>query len=464
MTSALNKPMVLELGGRELTVGSPASIGLWSLWCIAFVVVLGMADVFFGTIITGLEEADRHWLEGDALSYYHIAIGEQSVLEREPLHPMILRGSIHLFGHPEPTTPRQHSENHLLVRHTSAWVGLVMIGMIGVLATRVAGRFAGIAAMTVYSVSVYPLYFAITGLRQTTMGVLALGLIWFFILRVQSKPAKVFRWTGLALCAAALPLVRMSSLAVVPMIATCYVALGFAWRRGTEGWKRRIMEAGIVAAVAWVAASPFLVACKVHRGRFFSVMVPHAKYYRNQEFAGQPGYPTAQEVADDPYTGDDLTPGQYILGHHDVPEIAHRYVLGYWKSFTKHLGPTFAASIGDDTTLVWWKVVPYWFWPLGVVVCFWGWRRPMLVVPAMFIVQFPFAFIVPLNVHLPGGAVLGVGYRFSMSMAPLMAVLIGAGLSAPLHVAVWGVGKAASQDEKNRDEKKKKTAKNKRRR
>lgn len=459
MSFALNKPMALEVGQRKLTVGSPRSIGLWALWCIAFVLVLNMADIFFGTVITGLQENDRHWLEGDALGYYRIAIGEQSTLEREPLHPLILRAGIHLFGHPEAATPQQHGENHLLVRHTSAWVGLVMIGMIGVLATRVAGRFAGIAAMTVYSVSVYPLYFAITGLRQTTMGVFALGLIWFLILRAQSKPARVFRWIGLVLCSAALPLTRMSSLAVVPMIATCYFALGFAWRRGTDGWKRRAVEAVIVAAVAWVAASPFLVACKVHRGRFFSVMVPHAKYYRNQEFAGQPGYPTVDEVAADPYTGEDLTPGQYILGHHGVLEIAHRYVLGYWKSFTKHMGPAFAASIGDDTTLVWWKVVLYWFWPLGVVVCFWGWRRRMLVVPAMLIVQFPFAFIVPLNVHLPGGAVLGVGYRFSMSMAPLMAVLIGAGLSAPLHVAVWGLGKATSHEQTDGDGKRKKAAK-----
>src|SRR5207237_9651971 len=55
----------------------------------------------------------------------------------------------------------------------------------------------------------------------------------------------------------------------------------------------------------------------------------HARPYRNQEFKGQPGFPSVTDVRHCSYTGPHITTAQYIFGLHTLNEVIRRVSLGY---------------------------------------------------------------------------------------------------------------------------------------
>ncbi len=370
-------------------------------------------------------------LKADALGYYRLAIEGRpffAASTREPLFPRMMRWTVLAFGDPAPADAAADLRNQLLVRRMTSWVGLGLIALIGVLGWRLAGPWGGVIGSWMYAASSQANYLAVAALRHTTMGVLLVSLVLLLLSRPRRRALRWARAAAVCLLCAALPLVRISSLAVVPLIVVGWAALRVLGNRRERPARVTILEAAAYLAVAVLAVSPYLLACRREHGHPFSAMNKHATFWRNHEFAGRPGFPTKEEVIRDSYTGEPITSGQYVFGLHTLPQVAARYADGYWLSVTRYVPRIFAWTGREEGRV---RVVRYhvvWLWLVGLAWACWKRRTHGLLVVATFAAQFPFAFIVPLNTVLPQEMLGGVEPRFTMPMAPFVAVLVGVGV------------------------------------
>jgi len=203
-----------------------------------------------------------------------------------------------------------------------------------------------------------------------------------------------------------MPLLRLEGLIIVPLLAGAWAVL--KWRRDA------VAEAVAFTMIAWLAVTPFLVNCRREFGSAFHPLNTHARYWRNHEFAGQPGHLTRDEVLANAYGGEPTTSARYVLGMHSLPEVVARYARGYWVALTDHI-----PKLLDGRWLMW-------LWPLGVM---WdGARRRGLVTLAGLIAQLPFAFILPLNMVMADRPNPGVKFRFSLPLTPFVALWAASGM------------------------------------
>lgn len=343
-------------------------------------------------------------LEKDALGFYQLAKDARPFYAaslREPLYPALLRVGLTL-GRP--------TDEHLYVRQLTGATGLVLIAAIGALGWRLAGPVGGALAAWMFSFSSSTVHYAISGLREPL--VLLLTVLLTLLLLAERRS---WWWTvGLALISMALPLIRLEYLAVLPLILVGWVALA-----GRDG-KQRVMPAALAIVLAWTLTLPFLVACQKEFGSSFALAANHATYWRNHEFAGQPGHLTREEVIANAYGGPRVTTAAYIFGDHTLPVVIGRYLNGYWISLTRHLPMIFSWGRMDNPLI--------WFWLAGLGWIVRHWRARGIVLWAMCLVQFPFAFIVPLDTVMPGRAHPGVEFRFSLPLTPFIAVLAAVGI------------------------------------
>ncbi len=351
-----------------------------------------------------LESPGKGRLEKDALGFYELATHPSPFYAaslREPLFPVLLRAGLKLF-HP--------ADEHLFVRQFTGSIGLALIIAIGALGWRLSGPISGALAAWLFTVSTYTVYYAISGLRETTVLFLGVALTLLLLVKKQTW----WQLAGLGLISIALPLIRFEYLGVIPLIMTGWVALA------DRDWKPRLIPAALAVVMAWTFALPFLIACKKEMGGYFALTANHATYWRNHEFAGQPGYLTREEVMANPYGGKRVSTGDYMFHDHSVPQVIVRYMEGYWISFTKHIPTIFSWADVRDPLI--------WFWLVGLAWSVRNWRTAGIVPWVMLAVQFPFAFIVPLNTVLPGRLHAGVEFRFSLPLAPFAAVLAAVGI------------------------------------
>ncbi|MCC6739758.1 MAG: hypothetical protein IT452_11995, partial [Planctomycetia bacterium] len=185
------------------------------------------------------------------------------------------------------------------------------------------------------------------------------------------------------------------------------------------------LGAAIVAGT-WLLASPYLVFNAAKTGKPLAPMQAHAQFWRNHEFAGQPGFPTRAEVVQNSYCGPPETPFHYVFGLHSLPEVAGRYVSGLWAGYTRYLSRLFA----DRSWLAW--IVP-------LAAAGLAWRRRWegaFAIAAGLVALLPFAFILTLDTVLtvePVGPT-GVEPRFALPALTFALLWIAGGVGAAVHV------------------------------
>ncbi|MBI5368263.1 MAG: hypothetical protein HZA54_14605, partial [Planctomycetes bacterium] len=176
----------------------------------------------------------------------------------------------------------------------------------------------------------------------------------------------------------------------------------------------RRSRAALACAAAPFAAllllSPYLVFNWRTAGSAFAPMKSHARFWRNHEFAGRPGFPTRAEVIANGYTGPEITPAGYVFGLHGAGEVCARYGAGYWLAFTRYL-PALLGPLG----------VLAWLIPLGAAAALRRRAVGALLVAAALGAVLPNAFILPLDTVLtPEVPAVGPGVelRFTFPLLP----------------------------------------------
>lgn len=336
-------------------------------------------------------------LRGDALSFYERAQDKRPFFAahlREPLWPFSIRPFV---------TGDELVDAHR-IRALTGVINILLLFAIGGLAWRLAGPLAGGFAAALVSGTPLTSYYGVSGLREPLMSLLLVTLTALWTCRLRALVV-----VGLLAVTAVIPLLRMEGLLVVPAISM----VAALWRREKRAW----LTALAASSVAWLTAAPYLANCQRQLGSAFAPLHQHARYWRNHEFAGRPGHLTREEVMADAYGGTPATSWAYALGDRSISEVVRRYATGYWLAFTDYVPRLLGRR--------WWL----WLWPVGVIWACGKWRMAGLVVPVGLLVQFPFAFILPLNMVTAHGRWIGVEARFAWPLMPFVAVWAGLGFA-----------------------------------
>jgi hypothetical protein len=253
-------------------------------------------------LIGGAAELGRlEPITGDALAF--LIWAQQGALDangiREPLWTGILYPAVQLLG------------AHFLIARLLGLVGfVVLVVSFQAIGTQLFGRLPGVVAAVFLAASPWLIWESGRGLREE----MAAGAVLVFALGVvRGWPAPV-----LAAGAAVLALLRWDSLLLtLPVLAL----LLFRNRPG-------IRQYAVVGLILVTILSPLLILNWIRHHDPLYHSNYHAVFYRNQEFAGRPGFPGKAEVASDSYAGTPTTWSAYIFRQHTPGELAMRYASG----------------------------------------------------------------------------------------------------------------------------------------
>jgi dolichyl-phosphate-mannose-protein mannosyltransferase len=125
----------------------------------------------------------------------------------------------------------------------------------------------------------------------------------------------------------------------------------------------------------------------------------HAKFYRNREFAGEPGFPGKEEVIKDPYCGDPISSFKYIFGLHSTFEVARITLRGLFRIFLGKIA--FRGLFGGSRLFF-----LFYLFGLGITLFSRQWKWVMVAV----ILNAPSTFLAGMHLDL----------RLTLHVAPLL--------------------------------------------
>jgi hypothetical protein len=172
---------------------------------------------------------------------------------------------------------------------------------------------------------------AVEGLRNEEVTILLLLVVWGARRATEENArAREFVCLGLAL--------GLASLTYISLLFTCLLALFLFFLKRKASLKKFVL----VAVLACVLVLPHLAHnAKTFGDPLFSLNY-HARFYRNLELQGRPGYPTVREVEKDPYAGAPTTAFRYMWVDHTPVEAVTIGCVGVARLLT-HRAPFFNA-------------------------------------------------------------------------------------------------------------------------
>lgn len=289
-------------------------------------------------------------LDPDAQGF--LAIADQSTAfydtqHREPLVIALVKLSTLIFG---PTSTA--------VRAVSMTASLVLVLTLWWSGNQLFGPPAGLLAAALLATSDEWAGQAVRGLRLEcfTIGLLILTVAIFG----QSESGTRDRRSMMMATAAGIwiCLLRMTSLWFVAL-ALIYQGMKIRQWRWTAG-------SLLVLALAVV---PFFVNSARSYGDPLHVVNHHIRFYRNQEFRDQPGFPTTEELKTNAYGGPPTSSFDYFFRMHSPLELMKRTVRQFYGIFA---GPKLKGlTCGDHLFLYFWALAALAFCCL---------RRPVFVI------------------------------------------------------------------------------------
>lgn len=220
---------------------------------------------------------------------------------REPIWTTILAGPVAIFGKDE-WIPR--------VLGMISFLALVFV--VQYVARRFFGR--GWAFLAAISVAASPWFvsYSVSGLREAATAALVVAFGYW----VWRGPGSRREWILLGVFVAFMALLRWDTLVLtVPTFAIAAVIRRLDWRTALA---TVVLAAGIVA--------PLVVGNAVINDDPFHQSNAAAHFYRNLEFAGQPGFPTQRQFEKDPFRGPPETWLEYVFDRHSFGGVLERFV------------------------------------------------------------------------------------------------------------------------------------------
>lgn len=146
---------------------------------------------------------------------------------------------------------------------------------------------------------------------------------------------------------------------------------------------------------------------------FFSVNI-HTLYYCNQEFAGQPGFPSQEVIAKTAYVGEPISFFSYVFKLHSFGEVINRTSLGLVSIFLGFYTKTVLFSN---------NLVFYILFILGAVALLFSEKRILLLF--LIVMQIPQAFILtyPLNWSVVLAQPGAIPWRLVLPIAPFLLMI-----------------------------------------
>jgi hypothetical protein len=181
----------------------------------------------------------------------------------------------------------------------------------------------GLIAACILAVHPYLIALSSWGLREELFTTLL--LLFIYCGHVKTSLATGYRTLLCGGIAGGLLLTRFECLPLLFFTLACYLIL---LRRQ---WNVRLAAA--VLAVAMVLVLPHIYNTYTRYGDPFYAVNHHTRFYANIEFAGQPGFPTAEQIAQEGwYAGPRITPFEYYFTYHSPWQIAARSALGFGRT------------------------------------------------------------------------------------------------------------------------------------
>ncbi|MCD6386101.1 glycosyltransferase family 39 protein [Candidatus Sumerlaeota bacterium] len=257
-----------------------------------------------------LKEMVNKPLDPDAVTYISIARNMNGPFDtdfREPFFMWGIKLFFILFG-----------GTKINLRLYSIFVSLVTIWFTYLFAQRVTrSQTVGLLSAFILAQSHGYIFQNLRGLRLETYLITIIPFI--YVLLQRKKPAD---WKYCLLVGVLAGLNQLNNLSA--MSFCILLILYFAFR---QKWKLWLIPVPI--AVAMLITLPHLIHNKKQFNDAFYSSNIHARYYRNQEFKGQPGFPTVEEVRKNGYAGPPITTFEYFFKLHTLPQIIKRTLTGF---------------------------------------------------------------------------------------------------------------------------------------
>jgi len=268
-----------------------------------------------------LVEKVGHPLDPDAQGFLTIAQTGKGLFQtscdiapyiREPFFIWFIRSTFFIVGDRTDTA----------LRFLTVILSLCVIPAVYYAGKRWFDSFPALLASFFCAVNPYFVSMSVRGLRME-LYILSILLLLTCLVQLSEKD----KWSAvrLGIAAGVCALIRVTSLSF-----TIPLTLYFGFRN-----KMKPLSLALSLAIPFILISPHLYFnYKAQGDPFFSSNI-HARYYRNKEFAGRPGFPTQDQVAKDPYTGEKIDMMEYLFSLHSLPDVLKRSVQGLINIFLR---------------------------------------------------------------------------------------------------------------------------------
>ena len=387
------------------------------------------------------------FLQKDSNAYYNYGLLLNYpclTISRPPMFPIFTRTILKCFGDMNATTTEhlkslsskidedkfKHEAgkillNHTLLRESSILLNITAIVMTFLFTYWFAGKIPALICSLLWAFNYSSIFYSVMYFRVDMMTILNLLTLSLFLILLKTYKHKWKIIIGIILLCSIASLTRLSALTTSFLTVILFNLVKLVYKKWNtkDLWTSLIILSGILSLV-----SPYLIYNIGRTGTAFPAMNHHAKFWRNQEFAGKPGYPNIAEVARNPYCGPETTTFNYTFKDHSIPEALTQYIKGYWESFTTYLPKMFSFYLNGEKHNFAWLLI---FVIVGMIYCVRKKEKGIMIFMFSLIVLFPFAFILPVNAIFsadPSKNVIGVEPRFNMAILPYAFMLCAIGI------------------------------------
>ena len=322
--------------------------------------------------------------------------------------------------------------NHTILRESSIFLNLIAIILFFIFIITFAGKVPALICSLLWALNYNSIFYSVLYVRVDMMTIFNFCGLCFLLLLIRAQKHKNLLSIGIVLFFALACLTRLSAISTTFLSLAAFNLVKLLFKQ----WSLKVLYRSlIILAGIVILISPYLFYNYYRTGCFAPVMNHHAKFWRNQEFAGKPGYPTVKEVASNSYCGADTTTFEYILKDHSLLGVVGQYTKGYWNSIFVYLPKMFEFQVFNNTIMKLWWILLFAVW--GIIFCIKKKEYGVMLVLFSLIIIFPFSFILSLNEVFsadPAKNIIGVEPRFNMAILPYAFLMCLIGISYVLEV------------------------------